>query len=85
MPKTRAEMAKYKVDSPSITVQAGTFATDHYLYTDDQSSGTAESWVSTRVPGYMVKSVYTSTRNNRTATGELIQIENGVTTSLGSY
>ena len=85
MPKTRAEMAKYKVDSPSVTVQAGTFDTEHYLYTDDQARGSAESWVSMKVPGYMVKSVYTNKKDNRTSTGELIQIETGVTTSLGSF
>ena len=85
MPRTRQEMAKYLVDSPTVTVQAGTFDSDHYLYTDDQANGSAESWVSTRVPGYMVKSVYTSKKNNQTSTGELIQIESGVTTALGSY
>lgn len=82
---TRAEMAQYKVDSPSITVQAGTFTTDHYLYNDTQYNGSAESWVNTTVPGYMVKSIYTNKKNNEKATGELIQIENGVTTVLGSF
>lgn len=85
MPKSRAEMAKYKVDSQTVTVQAGSFATDHYLYSDDTAQGSAESWVREKVPGYMVKSVYTSKKNNQTATGELIQIESGVTTALGSY
>ncbi|MGA2639920.1 MAG: hypothetical protein ABSG21_03330 [Spirochaetia bacterium] len=85
MPKSKADMAKYKVDQQTITVQAGSFATDHYLYTDDSAQGSAESWVSDTVPGYMVKSVYTNKKNNQTATGELIQIESGVTTALGSY
>ncbi len=82
---TREEFAKYKVDTQTVTVQAGSFSTDHYLYTDPQSSGTAESWVSMTVPGYMVKSIYTNKKNNRTSTGELIQIENGVTTALASF
>ena len=69
----------------TITVQAGSFDTDHYLYTDDAAQGSAESWVSMTVPGDMVKSVYTSKKNNQTAAGELIQIESGVTTALGSY
>ena len=82
---TREEMAQYKVDSQSVTVQAGTFTTDHYLYTDTKSNGSVESWVSMTVPGYMVKSIYTNKKNNQTSTGELIQIENGVTTALGSF
>jgi hypothetical protein len=85
MPTSRADMAKYKVDSQNVTVQAGSFATDHYLYTDDASRGSAESWINEKVPGYMVKSVYTNKKNNQTSQGELIQIESGVTTSLGSY
>ena len=84
-PKTRAEMAKYLVGRESVQVAAGSFMADHYLYTDDTSSGTAESWVNEKVPGYMVKSIYTSTKNNQTSAGELTQIESGVTTSLNSY
>jgi hypothetical protein len=84
-PKTRAEMAKYLVGRESVQVAAGSFMADHYLYTDDKSSGTAESWVNEKVPGYMVKSIYTNKKNNQTATGELTQIESGVTTSLNSY
>ena len=85
MPKTKADMAQYKVDSQTITVQAGSFATDHYLYSPDGAQGSGEFWVSDTVPGYMVKSVYTNKKNNQTATGELIQVESGVATALGSY
>jgi hypothetical protein len=84
-PKSRAEMAKYLVGRETVQVGAGKFTTDHYLYTDDASKGTAESWVNEKVPGYMVKSIYTSKKNNQTSTGELTQIESGVTTSLNSY
>jgi hypothetical protein len=84
-PKSREEMAKYKADKQNVKVQAGSFATDHYLYTDDTAQGSAEMWVSPTVPGSMVKSVYTSKKNNETSTVELIQIETGVTTSLGSF
>ena len=84
-PKTRAEMAKYLVGRESVQVAAGSFMADHYLYTDDSSSGTAESWVNEKVPGYMVKSIYTNKNNNQTSTGELTQIESGVTTTLNSY
>ncbi len=85
MPKTKADMAQYKVDSPTITVQAGTFTTDHYLYSPATAHGTGEFWISDKVPGYMVKSVYTNKQNNQAATGELTQIESGVTTALSSY
>jgi hypothetical protein len=84
-PKSRAEMAKYLVGKETVQVGAGKFTTDHYLYTDASSNGTAESWVNEKVPGYMVKSIYTSKKNNQTSTGELTQIESGVTTSLNSY
>jgi len=84
-PKSREEMAKYKVDKQNVKVQAGSFASDHYLYNDETEKGSAEFWVSANVPGGMVKSVYTSKKNNETSTIELIQIETGVTTSLGSF
>ena len=84
-PKSREEMAKYKVDRQNVKVMAGIFDTDHYVYTDNMESGTAESWVSAKVPGGMVKSVYTSKKDNKTMTGELIQIKSGVTTALASF
>jgi hypothetical protein len=84
-PKSSEEMAKYKVDKQSVKVKAGTFATDHYLYTDEREKGTAESWVSATVPGRMVKSLYTSKKDNKTMTGELVQIKSGVTTVLASF
>jgi hypothetical protein len=82
---SRTEMAKYKVNQQTITVQAGSFSTDHYLYTDATSQGSAELWVGDTVPGYMVKSVYANKKNDQTVVGELIQVESGVTTALGSY
>jgi hypothetical protein len=85
MPKSRADMAKYKVDRQNVKVQAGSFDTDHYLYTDTTAQGSVESWVNDTVPGYMVKTVYTNKKNNQTSNGELIQIESGVTTTLGSF
>jgi hypothetical protein len=84
-PKSRAEMATYLVGRETVQVAAGKFTADHYLYTDDASNGTAESWVNEKVPGYMVKSIYTSKKSNKTSSGELTQIESGVTTSLNSY
>jgi len=84
-PKSRAEMAKYYTGKQAVQVEAGNFTADHYLYTDESSNGTAESWVNEKVPGYMVKSIYTSKKNNQTSTGELTKIESGVTTSLNSY
>jgi hypothetical protein len=84
-PKSRAEMAKYYTGKQDVQVEAGSFTADHYLYTDESGNGTAESWVNEKVPGYMVKSIYTNKKNNQTATGELTQIERGVTTTLNSY
>jgi hypothetical protein len=84
-PKSRADMAKYLVDKQSVTVKAGTFATDHYLYNDEKGRGTGEYWASDKVPGYMVKSVYTGKKDKKVSTGELTEIENGVKTTLNSY
>jgi hypothetical protein len=84
-PRSREELAKYKVDRQTVKVQAGSFAADHYLYTAEAEKGTAEFWVSAAVPGGMVKSVYTAKKDNSTATMELIQIESGVTTMLSSF
>ncbi len=83
--KSREDMAKYKVDRQNVKVKAGSYDADHYLYTDEQANGTSESWVSQSVPGYMVKTIYTSKKRNQTMTGELVQIETGVTTTLGSF
>ena len=83
--RSREDMAKYKVDRQNVTVKSGSYDTDHYLYTDEKENGTGESWVSQSVPGYMVKTVYTSKKRNQTMTGELAQIETGVTTTLGSF
>ena len=84
-PKSRAEMAKYYTGKQNVQVGAGSFTADHYLYNDESSNGTAESWVNEKVPGYMVKSIYASKKNNQTSTGELTRIESGVTTTLNSY
>ena len=84
-PRTREELAKYKVDRQTVKVQAGSFAADHYLYNAETDKGTAEFWVSATVPGSMVKSVYTAKKDNQTSTMELIQIESGVTTMLSSF
>jgi hypothetical protein len=84
-PRSREELAKYKVDKQTVKVQAGSFATDHYLYNAEADKGSAEFWVSATVPGSMVKSVYTAKKDNQTSTMELIQIESGVTTVLSSF
>jgi hypothetical protein len=85
MPRSRADMAKYLVDKQKVTVKGGTFNSDHYLYSDEKGRGTAESWVSEKVPGYLVKSIYTGKKDNKTSKGELVLIESGVTTTLSSY
>jgi hypothetical protein len=84
-PRSRAEMAKYMVDKQKIQVKAGSFMTDHYLYEDVKGRGTSESWMSDKVPGYLVKSTWTSKKDNKSSSGELVQIESGVTTTLSSY
>jgi hypothetical protein len=85
MPKSLAELAQYYTGKQSVQVAAGTFTADHYLFTDQSGNGTAESWINEKVPGYMVKTIYTSRKNSQTSTGELIQIESGVKTTLSSY
>ncbi len=84
-PKSQAELAKYRVDKKTVKVQAGSFSADHYVYPDEQGNGTMESWVSQSVPGSILKSVLTQSKDKQTSTIELIQIESGVTTVLGSY
>jgi hypothetical protein len=85
MPKSRAEMAGYLVGKQQVQVKGGSFMADHYQYGDVNSKGTAEMWLSDKVPGYMVKTVYTSKKDNKAVTGELVKIESGVKTSLSSY
>jgi hypothetical protein len=85
MPKNRSDMSQYLVGKQRVQVKGGGFVADHYLYSDAEGRGTAEYWLSDSVPGYMIKSVYTSKKDKKTSTGELVQIESGVTSSLSSY
>ncbi len=82
---TRDQLANSLVGTEDVQVKAGTFTADHYSYTDPQSGYKGESWISKKVPGYMVKFTGTSPKNNATSSGELVQIESGVTTALGSF
>ncbi len=85
MPRTRAEMASYLVGKQDIQVKGGSFTADHYLYQDPKASGKSEIWVSDKAPGYMVKMVFTSAKDGKTSSGELVQVESNVGTSLSSY
>jgi len=82
---TRAQIASSFVGTENVTVPAGTFATDHYRYTDPKNGYTSDIWTSKQVPGYMVKFMTANPKDNRAANGELVQIESGVTTVLSSY
>ncbi len=82
---TREQIASSFVGSESVTVPAGTFATDHYRYTDAKNGYTSDMWTSKQVPGYMVKFTGTNPRDNRVTNGQLMEIESGVTTALSSY
>ncbi len=84
-PKSRAEMADYLVGKQNVQVKAGSFIADHYLISDTNGAGTAEMWLSDKVPGLMVKAMFTSKKDGKTATEELVQIESGVATALSSY
>jgi hypothetical protein len=83
-PKTRADMAGYLVGKEEVRVKGGSFLADHYLYVDGQGKGKSEFWLSDKVPGSMLKTVYAA-KDDKTSTGELLQIESGVTTALASY
>jgi hypothetical protein len=82
---TRQQLANSLVGTESVQVKAGTFTADHYSYVDPQGGYKGDSWISKTVPGYMVKFTGTNPNNNATYKGELVQIESGVTTVLGSY
>jgi len=82
---TRNQLANSLVGTETVQVKAGTFTADHYAYTDPQSGYKGDSWISKKVPGYMVKFNGISPKNNVTSSGELVQIESGVATVLGSY
>jgi hypothetical protein len=82
---TRQQLANYLVGTESVQVKAGTFTADHYSYTDPQGGYKGDNWTSKTVPVSMVKFTGTNPKNNVTSSGELVQIESGVTTILGSY
>jgi hypothetical protein len=84
-PKRQSDLAKYHVDRQTVKVQAGSYSADHYRYSDERGSGTTETWVSQSVPGSILRSVYTQSKDKQTSTVELIKIEIGVTTALGSF
>lgn len=75
-----------KKDRQTVTVKAGTFNTDHVVYTDETKNMRDESWTSSKVPGALVKFVDTDMQaNSVVSSGELTKIETGVTTVLNSY
>jgi hypothetical protein len=82
---TRDQMAKSLVGTETVQVRAGSFTADHYAYTDPKSGYKADSWISKKVPGSMVKFVGTNPQNNATSNGELVRIETGVSTVLESF
>lgn len=82
---TREQLANSLIGSESVTVQAGTFTADHYRYTDPKYGYTGDSWITKTVPGLMVKFTGKNQKNEASGSGELVQIENGVTTVLGSF
>ncbi len=84
-PMTKDQMAQYITGQESIQVPAGTFTADHILYTDQDKGFRVEAWGSAAVPGGLIKSIATNLNNHVTSTTELIQIESGVGTELGSY
>lgn len=85
MPETRAELDRYFVGKGPVTVRAESFDAGHYRYPDPNGHGQAEFWLSDQVPGYLVKSIYTNAKDGKVMRGELVAIESGVGTSLGSY
>lgn len=76
---------KITKDRQTITVKAGTFDTEHVVFTDDQGSFRSESWSSDGVPGVLVKLEMTNLHSGKQARAELVKIESGVTTELQSY
>ncbi len=82
---SREQLASSLVGTESVTVPAGTFTTDHYRYTSPQSGYVSDVWINKEVPGYMVQFTGKNPKDNRTANGQLIKIESGVTTELNSY
>lgn len=90
MPPTSGETSgtghgKVSSDQQTITVKAGTFRTEHAIYTDDQSNYRSEIWSSSSVPGGLVKYTTKNLRSGELSQGELIEIEHGVKTVLQSY
>lgn len=75
-----------KKDRQTVTVKAGTFTTDHVVYTDETKQVRDESWTSNKVPGALVKFVDTDMKTNSVmSSGELTKIQTGMTTVLNSY
>ncbi len=70
-------------DRQSVKVRAGTFMTDHAIYVDSQQGYRSEIWTSDTVPGGMVK--FLTQHSGDLAQGELVKIEQGMTTVLQSF
>jgi hypothetical protein len=82
---TRDQIASSLVGHENVTVPAGTFAADHYAFTDPKSGYKMDMWISQKVPGYMVRFNGVNPSNNEGSNGTLQQIETGVTTALQSF
>lgn len=81
----QSALSKSLVGHEQTTVPAGSYPTDHYAYTDPQNSYTFDVWIDQSLPGAMVKFSGKSPQNKVVSQGQLMKIESGVTTQLGSY
>ncbi len=67
----------------TLKTDAGSFETNHLLFTESAADYSYEWWISDRVPGKMVKFMWKS--GGESMTGELIKISNGNKTELNSF
>jgi hypothetical protein len=79
------DYSDYIVGKERITTPAGTFNADKMVFDDPDSSYTATYWIADSVPGKSVRYVYEDSDEGETVTGELIAVEKGFETVLGSY
>ncbi len=82
---SNGDQVTVKKDRQTITVEAGTFNTEHVTYVDKTANYRDESWTSNEVPGGLVKYVDTNTETNDVNKGELTKVESGIGTVLNSF
>jgi hypothetical protein len=80
---SEADYSRWNTGQVTVRTQAGSFKTDHLVYTEAEAQHSFEWWISEDVPGGLVKYLWKSPED--TMTGLLTDITSGNRSELDSF